>query len=165
MKTEEATTSRGDVFWKVIGSGLGFGYAPIISGTFGTIPAVALVWAIQGLNNTHYWYWYLLIVTGLAAIGIPAGTRLEQVYRQKDTGVIVIDEIVGYCLSMFLLPGRDWRWILAGFLLFRIMDVVKLPPGRRLERLPAGVGVMMDDVVAGVYTNLILLVCRWYSGG
>ena len=165
MEEEVRARSGGHIFWKAIGSGLGFGYAPVFSGTFGTIPAVAFVWAIQGLNNTQLWYWYILIVVGLALIGIPASTRLERVYRRKDTGIIVIDEIVGYCVSMFLLPGRDWRWIIAGFVLFRVMDVVKPPPARKVECLPGGLGVMIDDVIAGIYTCLILQVCLWYLSG
>jgi phosphatidylglycerophosphatase A len=84
----------------------------------------------------------------------------ERTLRQKDDSRIIIDEVVGYWTTVAFLP-RNWFYCLWGFILFRFLDSVKWPPYRWLERLPGGCGVVMDDVGAGVFANLILQTVRW----
>lgn len=83
----------------------------------------------------------------------------ERVFGQKDDSRIIIDEVVGYWTTVAFLP-RSWFYCLWGFVLFRFLDSIKWPPYRWLEKLPGGYGVVMDDVGAGIFANLILQVVR-----
>ena len=106
-----------------------------------------------------------LVTTFLAvtAIGIWASGRAEHSLGAKDPGIIVIDEVAGMLLSVLLLP-RTVPVLLAGFLLFRVLDVWKPFPARTSQDLPGGFGVMVDDLVAGAYALLLLLAARWALG-
>jgi phosphatidylglycerophosphatase A len=99
----------------------------------------------------------VLIVT---ALGIWASGYAERVYGEKDPHRVVIDEIAGFFVAVFLLPW-DWRWIGAAFFLFRLFDVWKPWPIRRLQALPGGWGIMVDDLLAGTYTGLLLHAVCW----
>jgi phosphatidylglycerophosphatase A len=132
---------------RIIATGLGAGYSPVASGTAGTLVAIPLFvllskWGTMG------------VLTGLVIItllGVPLASRMEELTATKDPGRIVIDEIAGYLVTMLGSPP-DLFYILAGFLLFRFFDILKPPPIRFLERaLFSGLGVMADDLMAGVY--------------
>ncbi len=147
-----ASRMTGSVF---LASMFGCGYFPFAPGTFGTLVAgVPLV--MLGL----LWPPLVpLLAVLLLAVGIPAATRAERDLRRHDSGVIVIDEAVGYLVAMSFLPLQPFYFI-AGFFLFRLFDIIKPPPARQMEKLPGGLGVMMDDVAAGIYANVILQVVR-----
>lgn len=83
--------------------------------------------------------------------------KASELFGKSDPGQIVIDEVCGYLITMFLI-SPSLRNIILGFLLFRIFDIVKPPPIKRLERLRGGFGIVSDDVMAGIYANLILQV-------
>jgi phosphatidylglycerophosphatase A len=100
---------------------------------------------------------YLVLSLLFIAAAIWLAHKAEVIFDAKDSRRIVIDEIVGFLLAMFLLPP-SWGYILAAFFIYRAFDVVKPPPTRRLENLPGGFGVVLDDVMAGIYTNLVLQV-------
>ena len=97
--------------------------------------------------------WILLLVGSLAVAVYTAGVMARD--WGPDPGPVVIDEFVGYLVSVAFLPHSIWIAV-AGFFLFRALDIVKPPPARRLERLPGGWGIVLDDVAAGVYCQLIL---------
>jgi len=99
--------------------------------------------------------WLLLLATtAVFIIGVPVATRCETIFGKQDAGEIVIDEVVGMWITMLFLP-ITWVTAVAGFVLFRIFDIWKPWPIRNIERgFPAGLGVMADDVLAGVYANL-----------
>lgn len=99
------------------------------------------------------------LATGLLAVssavilglGVWAAGRAEEFFGRTDPGQVVVDEVVGQMITLLLLPHATWVWLLGGFLLFRAFDIVKPFPARQAERFPRGWGIMMDDVIAGVY--------------
>jgi len=96
----------------------------------------------------------------LFAAGSWAGSVAERHFGRTDPGEVVIDEVMGMLLTLFL-TGVGWKGALVGFFLFRLSDIVKPPPARRLERLHGGIGVMADDAMAAIYANLALRLCLW----
>ena len=146
----------------VIVTGIGFGYSRYFPGTMGTILAVPIS---LGLNR-------IAEVTPLLAIGILAGatvgaiklsTDAAEILQQKDPQIIVADEIIGFMIANFLSPFR-LAPVLLSFLLFRIFDITKVYPAAKLEKLPGGTGIVLDDVLAGIYAFAIvqsLLYWRW----
>jgi phosphatidylglycerophosphatase A len=124
-------------------------------GTWASVVTVALWWALALLARSHL----RLIATSIAlliiAIGIPASTRVARESGIKDPGFVVIDEVAGQMLPLILAPLR-WKYLLASLILFRCFDIFKPPPLRALERLPDGLGIVLDDVGAGIYSLLVL---------
>jgi phosphatidylglycerophosphatase A len=128
------------------------GYAPIAPGTFGSLAAFALYFPLILL---HDWRIYLGCILAVCVLGIWASGRAETDSGQVDPSFVVIDEVAGQLITLFLLPF-SWTTVIAGFFLFRILDIIKPFPARRAEKLHAGWGIMMDDILAGVYGNLLL---------
>jgi phosphatidylglycerophosphatase A len=131
----------------------GLGYLPV-PGTFGAAVGLGIVVAATRLPMPRTWP-PLVIALAAAAIfglGVWAAGRAERFFGRTDPGQIVIDEVVGQMVTFVARPEAPWKWLLAGFVLFRIFDVVKPFPARRAEHLSGGWGVMTDDVIAGVYS-------------
>ena len=144
-----------------IGTGCGAGFSPFAPGTVGSLVGVALYLplAAAGLPAVGAGV-VLLFAAGVWAAGV-CGER----YGAHDHGRIVVDEIVGQLIALASFPARP-GWLLAGFLLFRVFDIVKpFPAGRIDRRWHTPYGVMVDDVVAGVYANLALQAVRALLGG
>jgi phosphatidylglycerophosphatase A len=137
----------------VLATGFGSGYAPFAPGTAGSALGVLLFWPLQRLALAQQ------AVLGLVLflVGVAAASNVARRLGQEDPSIVVWDEVIGMWVSLLALPFRPWIVIL-GFVLFRILDVVKPYPARDLERLPGGWGIMADDVMAGIYANLILRV-------
>ena len=135
----------------VIATGFGAGYSPIAPGTAGSLVGLALFWPLQ---LAPPWVQVVMTVAAFFA-GVAASTRLAQLLGRKDPGAAVVDEVVGMWLSLLFLPFTP-ATALAAFLLFRVLDVFKPWPARQFESLPGGWGIMTDDVMAGVYANLVL---------
>jgi phosphatidylglycerophosphatase A len=95
---------------------------------------------------------------GIFFLGVWAASGAEKYFGRVDPGHVVIDEVVGQLLTFLVRPDASWKWLLAGFVLFRIFDVVKPFPARQAERLPGGWGIMTDDVVAGLYSLAAVLI-------
>jgi len=137
---------------KMIASGFGAGYAPFAPGTVGSIVGIAVYLLISCLP----WGIYLLLAVMMTFAAFYVSREAERVMGEKDSPHIVIDEIVGFQYAMFLVMPTVFH-ILLGFVLFRVFDIVKIFPARYFEkRLPAGYGVVADDIVAGIYSNVIL---------
>ena len=147
-----------DTFFKIrerfvvlLATGFYAGYIPVASGTFGTVVAIPLCYLLSVLGP----------VKGILFIGLFAGVavwisgKAEKIFEEKDSGLIVIDEIVGFLVVMSLVP-KSILTLFAGFILFRLFDILKPPPIRQAQRLPGGWGVMVDDLIAGVCANLCL---------
>ena len=134
---------------KLIASGFGLGYIPFASGTFGSLLGV-LIYLIVGSS-------ILLIPIGvfLFFLGVYVSTKAEEIYKEKDSHKIVIDEITGFIFAMALLPFSPLNTVI-GFILFRIFDVVKPYPAKQFQKINGGFGVMLDDVVAAIYANIVL---------
>ncbi len=129
------------------------GYFPIAPGTAGSAAGL-VVYAIMRLAGAPPWA-DLLLISVLFALGCWSGTVAERYFRKTDPGQVVLDEVIGMLITLALLPS-SWTLAIAGFFVFRILDIIKPPPARQCERLPGGLGVMMDDVVSAVYANLLL---------
>jgi phosphatidylglycerophosphatase A len=138
--------------WPVLAAATGFGsgYSPIASGTAGSVVGVAIFVLIHDLS----WQAYLAVTVAITAIGIPISTRAEKIFGQKDSGKIVIDEIAGQLIALFAVPFTVPA-VAAGFFLFRFFDILK-PGFRRLEKIEGGLGIMIDDVLAGLLALAVL---------
>ena len=148
----------------VFGTGFGAGYFPIAPGTVGSAVGVVIYLALVRLrvlsaSNLSGW---LSVAAAVFAAGCLAAWALEKRYG-PDNRRIVVDEIWGMLVSLAFLPPQV-GYVVAGFLLFRVFDIVKPFPGRRAERVGSGVGVMLDDGVAGVYACVVLHLARIIAG-
>lgn len=137
---------------RVLAMGFGAGAVPVAPGTFGTLVAIPIYIVLSGLPPGFY----LLIVLGLFVAGVGICNAAQRQFGTYDDARIVWDEFVGYLLAMFLAPP-GWAWVAAGFVLFRLFDIWKPFPIRSIERaVPGGLGTMLDDAVAALYTLLVL---------
>ncbi len=138
--------------------GCGAGAVPRAPGTFGTLAAVPLYLLVQDLSVAVY----LVLAGVLFAVGIWLCGATARDIGVHDHGGIVWDEVVGFLLTMTAAP-RGWHWVLAGFLLFRLFDIWKPWPIRQLDRrVSGGLGIMLDDAVAGAYAALLLQLAALY---
>jgi phosphatidylglycerophosphatase A len=136
----------------VLATGFGTGYGPIAPGTWGSLPGLAFAWGLDRVAGP----WAVAAGAAFFAVaGLWAAGRAEAVLGAKDPSRVVVDEIAGQMVTLLLLPPTA-RVLGAGFLLFRVLDVGKPWPANRLEYLPGGSGIMADDLIVGLYANLIL---------
>ena len=144
-------------------TGAYLGFVPVASGTFGTLAGVALYPAFDALRERSLGL-YLVTFCGLVAAAIVIAGEAEALFGEKDSGKITIDEVAGYiAATLFLRPSLGV--IAASFLLFRAFDVGKLWPASYFDReVPGGLGVVLDDVISGLYANLALRVLAWLGG-
>jgi phosphatidylglycerophosphatase A len=142
----------------VIATAFGAGYSPIAPGTAGSAVALVILWLVPfspiGL---------IVFFLAVTFFGTWAAQVVEAAVGDKDPGVIVVDEVAGMTLSVLVLP-LTVPVLLAGFVLFRIFDVVKPFPANRLQALHGGVGVMIDDLIAGLYALVVLIALRAITG-
>ncbi|GAB4171638.1 MAG: phosphatidylglycerophosphatase A [Geothermobacteraceae bacterium] len=138
----------------------GLGYAPVAPGTVGTLAGIPAFWLLSHLGGLSFTLvWVLLLV--VACLSSDAAGRH---YGRADDGRIVIDELVGYLVTIALLPF-SWTAALLGFVFFRLFDIAKLPPASWFDReMKNGVGVVLDDVAAGLYAALALRFCLLLFG-
>lgn len=145
----------------MIGTGLGAGFSPVAPGTAGALLAT-LIWVGLSFCLTEMQLLLLtlvLIVLGTIA-GIWAADRLEEFWG-KDPSRVVIDEMVGVWIALLAAPPGHYGYVAGAFVLFRLFDIWKPLGIRKMESLRGGVGVMMDDVLAGIYGFVILMIIRW----
>ena len=139
----------------------GAGLVPIAPGTAGSIAAGAVLFATAWAAGPSYWTWQAVLVVGLiaaATINVGLGRWAIAHFGRDDPQPVVVDEAAGVCLTALLLPvvGPHGSWtLLAAVAAFRLFAITKPPPARQLERLPAGWGILCDDLAAGVYANLL----------
>jgi len=143
---------------KVAATGFGSGYAPIAPGTAGSLVGIVLYLALTRLP----WPLQLVTILFLALLAVYVSGEAEKIFNKKDSSYIVIDEIVGQQFALFLVPPKI-LYVALGFFLFRLFDIVKPPPAAFCQaHLPGGWGVVMDDVAAGIYTNILLLLVVYF---
>jgi len=138
----------------VIATVFGAGYSPVAPGTVASALTVVLLWLVPFSRGG-----LVVFLVAVVAIGTWAAHVAERQLGGKDPGAIVIDEVAGMTLSVVALPLTP-AVLLGGFVLFRLFDIVKPPPAHASQRLPGGIGVMLDDVIAGVYALVILAASR-----
>lgn len=140
-----------------IANGFGSGLAPKAPGTFGTMGAVLFFLPLAPMAVAHP-ILYLVMVTGFTMVAVWAADGAEAHYRRHDVGNIVCDEFIGFLITMTMIPA-NWRTVLVAFVVFRFLDIVKIPPAKQIDRgWPGGWGVVLDDVVSGVYANVVMQV-------
>ena len=137
------------------------GYFPRAPGTAGTVVAVPLFFLCAAFSMPVY-----LIITVACVLGaIPLAAQAERMLGRSDPPQVVIDEIAGYLVAMATF-GPDWRYAIAGFFVFRVMDIIKpYPAGLINSRMHGGAGIVLDDIVAGLYANMVLQLVRIYFIG
>jgi phosphatidylglycerophosphatase A len=141
-------------------TGFFIGTVPFASGTFGSLIGLPVCFLLSRLNFLQSVICILVFI--LFAIGIASAA--EKILKQKDPGQIVIDEIAGLMVTFAGLPF-NLKTVLAGFIIFRVFDILKPFPIRNLEkRVGGGSGIVLDDVLAGVYSNLILRLVIYFTG-
>src|SRR5215510_182996 len=150
----------------LIATGFGAGFIPFGPGTWGSVVGLAIAYgliSVFGLDVLWLQNSMIAVSVVLAALGIWSGTRAEKIFDRKDASQVVIDEVCGQVIAfVFIAPylvrlGSEWRWwMVAGFVLFRAFDIFKPYPINRLLDLEGGFGVIMDDVVAGIYAAVVL---------
>ncbi len=142
----------------VLATGCYTGYVPIASGTFGTLVAIPLCYLISRLGPVQA----VLLVLLFAGVAVWISDEAEKLFNSRDPGLIVIDEIAGFLVTMLFIPWSI-KGVVIGFLVFRCMDIAKPFPVRRVEsRLKGGWGVVGDDILAGVYANVIARIITGY---
>lgn len=141
---------------KFLGSGFYTGYIPFASGTFGSFAAL-LIYYIPGFENP-----IILIPAIIIFIlyGIDVGTTFEKKYG-KDPAECTIDEVVGMWITLLFLP-KIWYISLTAFFVWRLMDIIKPYPARKLESLNGGLGIMIDDVIAAIYALIVMNSFYWF---
>jgi phosphatidylglycerophosphatase A len=138
---------------------LGLGYAPVAHGTFGSAAGLAVWWLLPASPVVQ-----AVAIVMIFIAGSWSGNVAERHFGRSDPGQVVIDEVMGMLITLFLNPV-GWIGACAGFLLFRVFDVIKPYPANRLEQLHGGVGVMADDAMAAVYANIALRAIRYWVIG
>ncbi len=133
------------------------GYFPIAPGTVGSAAGL-VVYLLVWWTRSPIVEVGLIVVTFL--VGVWAATRAERHFGGIDPGPVVIDEVLGMLVTLAFIPA-GWSAALAGFVLFRVFDVIKPFPADRFEKLHGGLGIMADDAMAGVYANLALRLGMW----
>jgi phosphatidylglycerophosphatase A len=139
----------------VIASGFGLGYVPFAPGTAGSLLAIP-IWLLC-VNYAVSWPIYLLITVILIGIGLLACAEGERRWGH-DPGRVVIDEVAGQWLTLLIAGQSGIGWLIAAFVLFRLFDIWKPGPVDKLQNLPGAWGVMCDDLLAGVFGGIILLI-------
>lgn len=139
--------------------GFGAGLSPYAPGTMGTLAAIPLYLLISALPLAIY---LGIIITGFL-LGIYFCRVTSEALGVHDHPGIVWDEVIGFCITMIAAPAVSWQWIVAGFVLFRLFDIFKPWPVRLADkRLPGGFGIMLDDVLAGVYALTAMQISGYY---
>jgi phosphatidylglycerophosphatase A len=148
------------LFHKLFSTSLGIGY---IGKGGGTVAAVAccICWYLAWANTMPPAVLTLIITVVLTLVGVYSSSKVEKVWG-KDPSRVVIDEVAGMCISLLFLPVQ-LKYLVTALILFRFFDILKPLYIKKMEDLPGGWGIMMDDVLAGVYTNILLFAVVWFK--
>jgi phosphatidylglycerophosphatase A len=137
------------------------GYAPVAPGTAGSLAAIAIAWVLwRYAALTPPAFGWLAAALFLPAVWAAGVTARES--GLKDPQIVVVDEVVGQWLTLAGATDLNWKSWLAALILFRVFDIWKPPPVRQLERLPGGLGIVGDDVMAGIYGAVVLFAAGWF---
>ena len=147
---------------RILGTCFFLGYVPKGPGTAGSLGALALAWWLhmyEGIPAAGFAVYALLL---LAPASWAAG-RVADDIGKKDPQIVVIDELVGQWIALGGASTLNWKSWIAAFALFRVFDIWKPPPVRQLERVSGGAGIVLDDVMAGIYAALVLYFAGWFN--
>ncbi len=146
----------------ILATWFGCGYSPWAPGTAGSLAAILIAAAL------HRWagfgrLGFLVLAAALLLPAIWAAGATARLTKRKDPSIVVIDEVIGQWIAVAGARVFNWKTGLLAFLLFRLFDIWKPPPARQLESLPGGLGINADDVMAGAYAGLVLLLAGWFN--
>ncbi|HKW96132.1 MAG TPA: phosphatidylglycerophosphatase A [Bryobacteraceae bacterium] len=140
----------------------GAGFAPKAPGTAGSLAGLAIAWLLVHYAHWRPWWFAPLAVAAVLPAMWSAGTTARQ-RGETDPGVVVVDEVLGQWLALAGARALNVKTWIGAFVLFRLFDIWKPPPARQLERLPGGIGIVADDLMAGIYAALVLLVAGCFN--
>ena len=143
---------------KLIATFFYLGYFPFASGSFASIFGAALALFLSRVPVV-----YVMVFLIITVLGFYAGGRVEKMVEEKDPSCVVIDEVSGSFIAFFMLPTTP-SVAISAFFLFRAFDMFKIYPANKFEELKGGTGIMMDDIVAGIYTNLVMQIAVRLAG-
>ena len=151
-----ARTSRPPLWADLTATFFGIGRLRPGPGTWGSV-ATVLLWALASsqIPSSQRMWATIAAAVAVTIAGIPAATRVARASGRKDPQIVVIDEVAGQLVTLIAVP-LSWKTFLAGLILFRVFDILKPPPVRQLERLPEGLGIVVDDLAAGLYALAIM---------
>jgi phosphatidylglycerophosphatase A len=151
-----------NILAKIISTFFGVGYFPKAPGTMGSLAALIVYWICPEINSLQL----VSIILGITAIGIFTATITENEMKNKlgkdkgiDPGIIVIDEVIGMLIALVAVP-KATLFLITAFILFRIFDIIKPYPVRRMEKFSGGWGIVLDDVIAGIFANIVIQIGR-----
>jgi len=146
-------------FFLFLATGFGVGYSPVAPGTLGTLIAIPVYYFLSEIPSPLY----EITLIGFFFLSVWVSENAERLFGKKDDQRIVIDEIIGFLITMLWVP-KTIRFVMIGFFLFRFFDILKPFPIRHVEkRFKGGFGVVLDDVAAGVYSNIILQIISYFT--
>ena len=141
-----------------LATGFGVGYSPVAPGTLGTLIAIPIYYF---LSKIHFPLYEITLI-GFFFLSVWISENAEKFFGKKDDQRIVIDEVIGFLITMLWVP-KTLLFVIIGFFLFRVFDILKPFPIRRLEKgFKGGFGIVLDDIVAGVYGNIFLKMISYY---
>ncbi|WP_376751365.1 phosphatidylglycerophosphatase A [Pantoea piersonii] len=145
--------------WHLLATGFGSGLSPFVPGTMGSLAAIPFWWLMARLPQDLY---SLIVLLGIS-LGVYLCHRTAKDMGVHDHGSIVWDEFIGMWITLMAIPAHTWQWVLAGFVIFRIFDMWKPWPIRWFDRnVHGGMGIMVDDIIAGVISAALLYAAgRW----
>jgi phosphatidylglycerophosphatase A len=147
-----------DSVCKILSTFFCVGNLPVAPGSIATFVGIFISFALAGQTGL-----YVFVMIAVTIVGFIVSGRAERAMGKKDPGSIVIDEVSGVMIALFLLPPT-WPVFWTGFFLFRAFDMFKIYPGNKFEGLGGSSGIMMDDIIAGIYTNAVMhLALMWAS--
>ncbi|OIP38995.1 hypothetical protein AUJ95_06025 [Candidatus Desantisbacteria bacterium CG2_30_40_21] len=141
------------------------GYSPVVPGTAGTLVGVLIYLATYYLWSSLpcFWTFYIIGVVIISIVGVRLCSEAEAIFKVKDAKPIVWDEIAGYLITMIGITPELWS-LISGFILFRVLDIIKPGPLYSLQRLPGGLGIMIDDIGCGIIGCIIMHGIRYMIG-
>lgn len=156
MKKKNSKKKKSFTFKELLFTGIFAGYSPVAPGTAGTVVGMGIYFIEYLIFNEACWIVNCIIVVIMIYPSIKIADEGELFFGVKDPPQVVLDECMGYWISLLFFPFSI-RIAIIAFILFRILDIVKPFPAKRLQALNGGLGIMIDDYIAGIYTNLIIL--------
>jgi len=165
-RVDPASPARGPADYLALAiATFGVGLLPLAPGTWGSVVGVGIYlllhYFVSNLGQFRFLALELVVILAITFAGIWAATQTERLLGRKDPGKVVVDEVAGQMISLLplvLVPVSTWAvWVIVSFTLFRFFDIVKPYPARRMERLHGGLGIMCDDLVAGIYAAAVII--------
>ena len=152
------------MWWKeLFFTGMYSGYSPIAPGTAGTVLAFLIYILEYIIFGNNSWIVNLVVVFILIYPSIKLCDTGENFFKKKDPSEVVLDEIIGYWISVLFYPF-NWKIVLFAFCIFRVMDILKPYPIRKFEKYKGGFGIIIDDLIVGIYTNLLIRIIIIIAG-